>query len=328
MRTGFIGCGKIAHFHARALKALGEEITCVSYRANRENAENFSRTFGIKRIFSDWEEMIASENPDALWVLADWEAIDELLLPVLKYDKPVFFEKPVALSSEKIEKAISDYPSHTASVQVGYNRRFYSVVGRLKEELSGKRVIAAEVFIPESVSLTDKKLIRYRALQNSSHIIDLLYHIFDDFNPVVRYVTNMSEAGHETPGFTAMLDSSGGFGVYISSVFNSPINTSIRIYTDDQTIYELKPLEKMGVYRGFEIIEPNDKQPIRLYNPGVISEIFEPADKFKPGFIEQARAFIDRTCKNNNEGLPNLNSSLRVTRLIEELTGSKNDRNG
>lgn len=328
MRIGLIGCGKIAHFHARALKALGEEIACVSYRANRENAENFSRTFEINRIYSDWEEMVVSEKPDALWVLADWETVDELLLQVLKYGLPVFFEKPVALSSEKIAKAISDYPSHTKSVQVGYNRRFYSVVRRLKEELAGKRVIATEVFIPESVSIADKKLVRYRALQNSSHIIDLLYHIFDDFNPVVKFVTNISEAGHETPGFTAMLDSSGGFGVYISSVFNSPINTSIRIYTDDQTIYELKPLEKLSVYRGFEIIEPNDKQPIRLYNPGVISEIFEPAENFKPGFLEQARAFIDRTSKNNNEGLPNLYSSLRVTRLIEELTGDGKERNG
>jgi len=328
MKIGFIGCGKIAHFHAEVLQSLGAEIVSLSYRSDREKARIFSDKFGVRRIFNDWKEMISTANPDALWVLADWEKIDEMLLPVLEFNLPVFFEKPVALSSEKIEMAIESYKSGISSVQVGYNRRFYSVVRQLKDELSGKRIIAAEIFIPESVNLSDKNLVRYRTLQNSSHIIDLLYFLFEGFDPVIEQVKTFSEAGFITPGYTATLSSGIGFSLYISSVFNSPLNTSIRIYTDDETIYELKPVEKLCVYKGFEVIEPGENQPVRLYNPKIIREIYEPVDKYKPGFLEQARSFITETFNNHNESLPNLQTSLKVTRLIEELTLTKKIRNG
>lgn len=320
MNIGLIGCGRIAGFHAEAIKAAGAEIVSVAYRSDRNKALEFARQYDIGCVYPDWREMIDSEKPDAIWVLASWDTIDELLLPVLEMGLPVFFEKPVALSSSRIINAIHSFPGMLDAVQVGYNRRFYSVVNTLREYLSVSKVIHAEVFIPESVPLNDASLVRYRTLQNSSHVIDLFLYIFGITAPGIQTKSNIKQSGTVTPGFTAVLDSGFGFSIYLSSVFNSPINTSLRIYTDDERIFELKPLERLNIYQGFDITGPSAEQPVRLYNPRIIHTQYEDAGRFKPGFFEQTEAFLRNTFMRNNESLPNLQSALRVTGLIEQLT--------
>jgi len=320
MNIGLIGCGKIAGFHAEAIRSAGAEIVSVAYRSDRNKALEFARQYGIESVYPDWREMIDSETPDAIWVTASWDIIDELLLPVLERGIPVFFEKPVALSSSRIIDAINTYPGILDAVQVGYNRRFYNVVNTLKEYLKDSKVIHAEVFIPESVPLNDTGLVRYRTLQNSSHVIDLMLYIFGITEPEIRAKCSIKQPSTVTPGFTAILDSGLGFSVYLSSVFNSPLNTCIRIYTDDERIFELKPLERLNIYKGFDITGPSAEQPVRLYNPRIIYTQYEDAGRFKPGFHEQTEAFFKSTCVRHNESLPNLYSALKVTSLIEQFT--------
>ena len=76
LRTGFIGCGNIAHFHADVLKHLGVQITCLSYRSNKPKAELFAQKYGIAKIYTDWHEMITESEIDFLWVIPSWDQID------------------------------------------------------------------------------------------------------------------------------------------------------------------------------------------------------------------------------------------------------------
>lgn len=319
MKVGFIGCGRIAQFHADVLQHLGVEIAAVSYRTNLENARAFQVRNNIPKIFQDWRAMVDNAKPDALWVLSDWKSIDQLLIPVLATSLPVFFEKPVALTSSKIKEAMSSFPESLTKVQVGYNRRFYRIAGKLKEELAGRSIINIELTIPESVDLSDQDLIANRPVQNSSHLMDLLIWLLDGEVPAKINVHQFRAHRKLTPGFTAQLETSSGIPVYISSVYNSATNSAVRIYTDDEYLFELKPLEKLSIYKGFEVSEPSARQPIRLYNPKVISEDYEVADKFKPGFLGQAEAFIKDTMCGNNTLQPNLESSLAVTMMIESI---------
>lgn len=319
MRAGLIGCGKIAQFHVDVLKSIGVELAALSYRSDLGKAKAFCDKNSIPSLYPDWRKMVEKESPDLLWVMADWESIDGMLLPVLELRIPVFFEKPVALSSKRLEEALARYPAQSGCVQVGYNRRFYNIVATLKEELGRKSIINVEVFIPESVASGDKKMAEYKVYQNSSHLVDLLLYILGDDKPEVKYVHRLGRGNGVTPGFIAGLETESGIPVYLSSVYNSPLNSAIRIYTDDSYIYELKPIEKLSIYKGFEVLEPSPGQPIRLYNPKVERETYEPADKFKPGFLRQAEAFKTKTVKGNNNDLPNLTSSLEMTRLIEKI---------
>lgn len=319
MKAGLIGCGRIAHFHADVLQHLGVELVAVAYRRNIENAKAFQAKYRIPAIYSDWRSMIENEQPDAVWVLADWESIDQMLLPIAEKAIPAFFEKPVALSSSRISDVIKSCPGAISKIQVGFNRRFYDVIEILKNELISRSILSIEMLIPESVNISDKKMVRYRTIQNSSHMFDLLIYLLDDNLKGNKYVHRFGDHAKSTPGFVALFETRGGIPVYLSSVFNSPVNSSIRIYTDDEFMFELKPLEKLTIFKGFTVSEPAINQPIRLYNPKIIKEYYETAGKFKPGFLAQAAAFINYTYHGENKSLPNLQSSLNVTGVIEGI---------
>jgi predicted dehydrogenase len=319
MKAGLIGCGKIAHFHADVLQHLGVEIVAVAYRSDIGNAKAFQAKYMIPTIYSDWKSMIEDEKPDAIWVLTDWESIDQMLIPVVDRAIPAFFEKPVALSSSRISDVIATFPREISKIQVGYNRRFYDVVRILKNELGNRSILSVEMLVPEGVDLSDKKMVQYRTIQNSSHLVDLLIYLLDDNLKESKYVQRFSDYGKNTPGFVAVFETHGGIPVYISSVYNSPVNSTVRIYTDDEFMFELKPLEKLTIYKGFSVSEPTAEQPIRLYNPQIIKEYYETSGKFKPGFLSQAEAFINNTFHGNNKSLPNLQSSLSVTSVIERI---------
>ena len=95
MNVGFIGCGNIAYFHADVLKALDVNISAVSARENSPNIGPFSEKYDIRNQYTHWQEMVENEVLDALWVVASWDEMDKLLLPVIKLGLPTFFEKPV-----------------------------------------------------------------------------------------------------------------------------------------------------------------------------------------------------------------------------------------
>jgi hypothetical protein len=149
--------------------------------------------------------------------------------------------------------------------------------------------------------------------------MDLLIWILGGNVPQKVYVHKFRDNEKLTPGFVSQFETDRGAPVYISSVYNSPVNSTMRFYTDDEYMFELKPLERLVVYKGFEVSDPTSHQPIRLYNPKVISEDFETGDGFKPGFLTQAEAFISHTCQSDNSTYPNLETSFDVTSMIEEL---------
>lgn len=319
MKIVFIGCGNIAHFHADALVAAGASITACAFRSNLNRALDFKNKYGLRNIFADWNEMIISENPDAIWVCASWENSDKLLMPVTTTGLPVFFEKPVALSSDTISRTIKEYPDALGRIQVGFNRRFYSIVQKLKSFLKEKEIINVEVFIPENVNKGDRNMLKYRMIQNSSHIFDLVSYILDDFDIQIESVHKYPFAKNVSTGLMIFGKTTSGCSIYFSSIYNSPLNTTIRFYTADEYIYELRPIERLTVYKGFDVIEPGVTNPIRLYNPRQIISEYETGNGFKPGFFEQASAFLNGTFYGNNSGVPTLSEACRITIMIEKI---------
>jgi myo-inositol 2-dehydrogenase/D-chiro-inositol 1-dehydrogenase len=180
IQVGFIGCGKIASFHADVLVHLGVSIVALTARASTEKALEFKSKYAVRNFYTSWETMVAQENLDALWVIPSWDAIDAMLIPLLGSGLPLFIEKPIALSSEKIAEAIFRFGPLQDLVQIGYNRRFYDFIPILKENIKSKKLNAIEVHIPEnSAGIKDDRLRNLLFIQNSSHMMDLLLHILD-----------------------------------------------------------------------------------------------------------------------------------------------------
>lgn len=292
----FIGCGQIAHFHADVLTSLGCKIVGVAAKEDNERLNSFKDKYQVTSAFLSWTEMVENCDFDAIWVVASWPEIDKMILDLIKLGKPIFVEKPVALSPSKIREAIELQNIYGTKVQIGYNRRFYKFVPALRERLVKSKIRSVIVEVPETTKGKDDFLLKNLWLQNSSHVIDLLYHLIGEFEVIHSSVQSKWTHLHDT--FNSLFQQSGDdytFQIHLISVWDSPSNFSIKIFMDHELI-ELKPLEVLRLYQGFDIRDPTPELPIRQYIPKIVEEQYcgEADDKFKPGFYDQARHFLGK----------------------------------
>jgi len=323
LNVGLIGCGNIARFHADVLKGIGITLKAVCSSPTSSRLATFSEEYAIPHVYETWQEMMDKENLNAIFVLAPWDIIDGMLLQLLKYETPVFFEKPVALTAERIEAAIDAYPRMIDKVQIGYNRRFYDFIPAIKELLATRAIKAIEAHIPESSEgVSSEKLLNHLFLQNSSHVIDLLLYLLDfpRISPVEirRHIDSKGRAS----GYNGLLMIDGSIPVHLIASWNSPSNFGLKFHSDGSLV-ELLPLETARIYDGFEVIEPTRENPIRRYKPHVSREFFmDPISaRYKPGFLKQTLNFVE-TCilgtRSNIHGA-NLPSTLKVTELCRQV---------
>lgn len=325
-RVGMVGCGNIAGLHAEVLKAIGITISAVSASPNSSRVRAFADAHGIEKHSSTWQEMLAEEKFDALWVVAKWDSIDGMLLPLLEYGVPVMFEKPVALSTKRIEEAIALYGSMVPKTQVGYNRRFYDFIPRVKKALENQSVKAVELHIPESsAGVEDANFVNNLFLLNSSHVIDLLLYLLNFPTVSLLEIKRHVDSKGVASGYNGLLMIDGSIPVHLIACWNSPSNFGLKFHCD-RLLIELLPIETAIIYDGFEVIEPTCENPIRRYKPHVSQEFFmDPLTaRYKPGFLKQTLNFIE-TCilgaRPNIHGA-NLLSALKVTELCQQVMKS------
>jgi predicted dehydrogenase len=323
LKVGLIGCGSIARFHADCLKYLGINITAASDISSSDSVKSFCARYSIKNLYSDWKELVSKEKLDALWVTASWDSIDSMLLPILENNLPVFFEKPVALSSEKIARTLSLHHDMKDRIQIGYNRRFYDFIPLIKDNLSSKIINGIELHIPESASGLTQKHQTYLFLQNSSHVVDLLHYLINGVPITVeKIVRNISKESNTPAGYNAFLLADKKIPIHLIANWNSPSNFGIKFHVDNMLV-ELLPIETAAIYQGFEIIEPTQENPIRRYKPKKIQQYFmdKISAQFKPGFLKQTINFIECAVLRNykNTEASTLESAYEITKLCEQI---------
>ena len=325
LRIGFIGCGQISEYHADALLELGCRITAVSARPGSERIKDFKEKYGVPASFDSWQDMVELSEIDALWVTASWNSIDELLLPVLRCNIPTFFEKPVALSSIKVRAAIELDNAQSAYTQVGYNRRFYAYIPEVRKYLREHPPRSVLLEIPETEPRSCASPEKYLWYHNSSHALDLLYHLIGRF--CVDKVITQQRANSDAPNtLSGLLVSDSGIPINLVANWNVPSNTNITFYCQD-SILKISPLEMVSIYSDLAVVEPTDTSPIRRYLPQLHRSLQCSAlgDRFKPGFLGQTKCFIDNVVHGRGIGsfMPaSLDDSLFVTSLIERLLNS------
>ena len=319
MNIGFIGCGKIAYYHADVLIDLGVNIASVSARKNSPNIISFTEKYNINKYYTNWRTMLKNESLDALWVVASWDQLDKLLIPLIKTGMPLFLEKPVALSSKKIKQAISLHKISKQYIQVGYNRRFYPFMDEIKLIINKGELRSVLVEIPESIDLTNIYLSNNLWFINSSHLIDLLFFFIGPLK--LKYKTKKTLPNTKiSSSYNALLETIENIPVHLTAEWNTANNFGITFIVNDKRIV-LKPLEIASIYEGFDIIEPSVKYPIKQFRPKLVKQ-YKCRKKYKPGFFDQAEYFInqfssDRLIDCTKASM--LQSSLDVTKLIEEI---------
>lgn len=321
IKLGFIGCGRMASYHAEVLKNLDAKIVSACGRENSERAKEFAQKYNAPEVYRSWNELIQNSKADALdalWITTSHHSTEELLIPLLKTNLPLFVEKPVALNSAKIEEAIEVQKQTRNKVAVGMNRRFYDFIPELKEYIKNYELKSVEIALPEQ--LNDKNLKEEEQdtvwFTNSIHELDLIYHLLGPIDVLYshKYKTNTAQS------YNCLFESK-KIPIQLNACWNSPWNKTIRFFFDDHVI-ELSPIETMKIYQGIKKFPATKNKPINQFKPNLIKEI-ETSTKYKPGIYEQDKSVIDSIKNNFDNKLATLKDAYETTSLIEKILNKK-----
>ena len=323
IRIVFIGCGKISYFHYDVFKALGIRIVAAAARKNSSSLAKFITTHKEVIPYEDYAMMIRIEKPDAIIVMPRWDQVEKVLYDLLEFDIPKLVEKPIATSADRIESLIKMYSNTKSNILVGYNRRFYDFIPEIKLLLASINISAVEIHIPESSNgISDMNLLDNLFVQNSSHVIDTFYYLFNSPAIHIERIKKLSSAEKNRPaGYNAFL-SANNIPIHLIANWNSPSNFGIKFHSENLLV-EILPLEIATIYNGFEIIEPTNENPIRKYKPKVKTQYFisDISAKFKPGFFNQAINFTETSilCNRPNIQGATLKSTLEITKFCSKI---------
>ena len=100
MKAAIVGCGSIAHVHAKSILALGHELVALA-DIDPTHAAAFSREFGGKTYLS-LEAMLQEEAIDVLHICTPHNLHTPMALYALEKGVHVFMEKPPIITGQQL----------------------------------------------------------------------------------------------------------------------------------------------------------------------------------------------------------------------------------
>jgi predicted dehydrogenase len=139
LKTGIIGCGKVAHIHANALKNIPEsEFTAVCGR-NIEKAKIFADQYDV-RAFSNISEMISKTGIEAVIIGTPHPAHAIPTIEAIESGANVIVEKPMASSLEDCDAMIESANLNNKKLSVISQRRLYAPAQRIKNAINDGKI--------------------------------------------------------------------------------------------------------------------------------------------------------------------------------------------
>jgi predicted dehydrogenase len=136
-RLAFIGCGSFATSRIFPQIPLIPEIDLVAVcDVVREKAERNARNFGARRVYTDMEQMLDTEELDGVFTIGPAPQQYALAPVVLRRGLPVYVEKPSANTSAQARELAEIAQQHGTWGQVGFMKRFADVYTIAKDVLA------------------------------------------------------------------------------------------------------------------------------------------------------------------------------------------------
>ena len=138
-KTGIIGCGKVAHLHAKALQNIRESDFVAVWSRTPSTAEKFSSQYGVKQ-YSEISTMIEQESLDLVLVCTPHPFHRDPTNEALSAGAHVLVEKPLASSLEDCDSMIGTADKYGRTLGVISQRRWYAPVMRIKQAIDQGKI--------------------------------------------------------------------------------------------------------------------------------------------------------------------------------------------
>ena len=199
IKWGVIGCGGIADRRTIPGMMLADNAELVAVMdANGEVAEKVREKYNAKFAFDNYEELLAIEEIDAVYIASPVFCHKEQAFAAAKAKKHILLEKPMALTVEE-SKEIADYcKEQGVKLGVGLMMRFHSYHQAMKK-------IISEGKLGDVVSMRGQLTCWYpdipnnwrqnKALSGGGALMDMGIHCID----LLQYITGLKAT--EVTGF-------------------------------------------------------------------------------------------------------------------------------
>lgn len=199
-RVGIIGCGGIAHAHARALKRI-EGVEMVAFcDIVKERAEGYLSQYsdGKGRAYMDFSEMFEKEELDIVYIcLPPFAHSDEVKIAAEK-GIHIFIEKPIALDLEKARSMVEAVNKGGVKSQVGFLLRFGEATERLKELIESGEAGPPGLFVGRYMCNSlhspwwrDKSKSGGQVVEQIIHLFDMARFLMGDADSVFCFMNNI-----------------------------------------------------------------------------------------------------------------------------------------
>ena len=136
-----IGCGAhSANTHGPSLIRYSTDyknttlVACCDINATK--AESYMKYFGFQRFYTDIDEMLDTEKPDAVSIVLPENIEAKFALKILKKGYPLILEKPPGVTLEETFMLIEAAEDGNVPNQVAFNRRYHPIVRKMKSILN------------------------------------------------------------------------------------------------------------------------------------------------------------------------------------------------
>jgi predicted dehydrogenase len=245
LRTAIIGCGKVGHLHAAALKDLPESEFVAVCARSPEKARAFSDKYKVAA-FTDVSEMIAKAKVEALCICTPHPEHAAPVIAAAKAGVHSLIEKPLAASLADCDAMLAVAKANKVILSTVSQRRFYPCCDRIHRAIQdgklGKPVLGtANMFSwrDEAYYKSDPWRGTWKGegggvlVNQSPHPLDLLLWYLGEAEEVFGYWENLNHPYIEVDdtAIAVVRFKNGALGnILMSNSQNPPIHVRVSVH--------------------------------------------------------------------------------------------------
>jgi len=140
LNLAIVGCGDIAGFTAQVSRLIPQVALSACCDVNAERAQAFAKRHRILQTFTDYNELLAKVEADAVYLAVPHHLHYEMILSAVKAGKSVFVEKPVTRTLEEGKILIEAVTGTKVGVnyQYRYDSGCYALAQAVQTGVLGK----------------------------------------------------------------------------------------------------------------------------------------------------------------------------------------------
>lgn len=305
-----VGVGRAGLQHARAAAKEGLRVTAFSsLTALSERASAFAAEFPqARRIDIDDPELC---NSAQLIVVALPPGVTHEIVPRLARDsRQLLVEKPLALSTSRVETIAHTSAASGCVVTAGYNRRVYPTVDLARKILSTDPPRNVVVTIVEDLDFILKTKgpefqSHYLRHGSSSHMLDLSSHLFGE-QKIIDVQVTASKLNSWFMEYQFRSRGESGLEILTTIDARDRARRGFRIVLTSGRQLEIAPLERL-------------RMPVSDLAPVGLEGMTEGTSYFPASYQESFSAQMRLVARGEVEQLHSIDDALRLSKLIDEL---------